>query len=250
MLSMKKAALIPFIFLSTTSAYGMPSWAKNHSQSLNGNIYKVICSGQGPAIDLARAEAVQSCKSSAAQILTKNTKVRSLSVETEAGVSYHQQIEENESYKNLTCTPEREEIEDAGYGSTVIWLLCRFDLSKAIAGAESNNQDKDTMKSDGKLQDQNLSDMSEKTFKQKAAKQESKLNKTLNVISLPGCTDLLVKGGRARSIPCVSNPTQVTIFPEDESILVRSTGFVPKEIKLKQKSWENHESVQVILEAH
>jgi hypothetical protein len=54
-----------FLIAFSEAVYAVPDWAKKQGSSLHGSTYRAVCSGEGPAVDIARTEAIQSCKASA-----------------------------------------------------------------------------------------------------------------------------------------------------------------------------------------
>lgn len=232
------------------TALAIPSWAQKQGQSLNGQIYKSVCSGTGPSVDLARTAATQSCKGSAMQMLQKETSVKGLSIETDSGVAFHQEIQETAKYKNLTCFPEREEVEQSD-GAFVVWIQCRFDLSK-VTLADSVDEDKTTSSSSTvekkSLQQDELTRLSTKVVGTPGTYQQGTDQSVLSITSIPQCTDLLVSGKRSRVEKCSSNPTRIILYADDTQIIVRAKGFMPKKINTNLTERKNHESIRVILE--
>lgn len=231
------------------TARAMPTWAQKQGQSLDGQLYKTVCSGTGPSLDLARTEAMQSCKGSAVQLLQKETTVKGLSIETDAGVAFHQEIQETAKYKNLTCLPEREEVEQNN-GAFVVWLQCRFDLGKAIV-TQVDDSDKNTSSptvSRKSMQQDALTQLSTKVTGTVATHQLSAEQSVVSISSIPRCTDILIQGKRSRIEKCSSNPVRLLIYADDSQIIVRATGFIPKKIDINQAERKNYEPVQIILE--
>src|SRR5688572_11478500 len=99
----------------------MPPWAKENTQVLNGKVYTVVCSGEGPSADIARGEALNSCRSLAARQLHSDLKVKVLSLETEKDIAFHQEISSEGQYSGLLCNPQNESIEEEN-GHITAWL--------------------------------------------------------------------------------------------------------------------------------
>ena len=131
------------------AVYAMPAWAKVDSQTLIGDLFRIVCAGTGPSVDLARQEAELSCKASASSKLVTSGQVTTFMVESEKDLALHQEVREEVHYRNLNCSPEKEEVE-SGEGQYTVWLRCRFDLSKAevleldVSGASSGKQSNDS----------------------------------------------------------------------------------------------------------
>jgi hypothetical protein len=202
-------------------AWATPSWVKDGS-SLQGSTYTVTCSGDGPAMDTARKSAINGCQASAAQQLQHRISIKSVSVETESDVGFHQEVTESTSYSGLTCVPQNEEVEEKDAGFRV-WLRCRFDLSKA----KSEN-------TDGAPADA-------------TSVVRSADRRVLSITTVPQCTTLLIQGAKARVQVCNHNPLAIVIQPGDQSIIIRATGYQPKTIPVSEKG-DDYESVRVLLE--
>lgn len=209
--------------LASLGAYGgaqgfaraaTPAWALRDSQRLEGKMLKVVCSGTGPSIGFARQSALDSCKVSAAQQLFTDVTVKSISVTSETQAAFQQEVVNESQVSGLSCAPRREEAEETG-AEVRLWLLCEFDLSKArIVEARPNDRkpDSDVSRSDI------LSDE----------------RKVLTLAVVPGCGDLIIRGGRpARSVSCNGrNPMSVVLNPDDRELILRASGYLPKTIFL------------------
>jgi hypothetical protein len=234
---------IPLLLFASSHAYGIPPWAKSQGQSLNGNIYTVTCSGRGPAIDLARVEATRNCKLAASQVLDNEFQIKGMTIETEKDVAFHREIQNNATFKNLQCKPVREEFEQESTGSYTCWLQCQFDISQVNV-----TEKKDEKPLREPLSNSNLTSLSAKQVPKSEGNQISTRNQTITIISIPPCEDLLISGVKPRTHRCSGNPTTVIVNSDDESILVRSSGYVPKKIFRRTNEWESNSNIQVILE--
>lgn len=243
---MRKFFVSILLFLSSTSyAGGIPNWAKNRTQSLSGNIYKAVCSGQGPSIDIARNEALQSCKASATGQLQRDGKVKSLSIESESDVSFYQEVSESVSFKGLICVPERESTQAGEDGSFRIWVLCRFDLSKVEIGEDLESR-KERISEDSPTP--NLSKLKEKTFAVDSESITSQEHTVINVAVVPNCTKILIRGARPRAKPCLATPVSISIQDSDQEAIITAAGYISKTLPLKGRRWRNNETIQVILD--
>lgn len=244
--TIKRLALFA-VALSAKPVAAVPSWVKDGSFSIDGKIFKAACSGQGPSIGLARQEAVSSCKASASQTLQKQTKIRSMSIETENDVAFHQEVSDEGVYSNLNCVPEKEAVEEGKDGLWTVWVLCRVDLTKVDVGIP----DKESATAPGsQVQTRSLTSVNAVPSASHSAKSAtSGENKFINIVSVPPCSEILIKGPRARINRCDGTPVKILTYENDESLIVRARGYMPKTIELKGKSWVNYEIVQILLEA-
>jgi hypothetical protein len=149
---------------------------------------------------------------SAAQQLTTDLTVKSMSVTSETQAVFQQEVVNQSQVTGLTCTPRREEAEEVD-AEVRLWLLCEFDLSKArvvpsrIGGDERRPDSSPSPLSDGR--------------------------KVLTLAVIPGCSDLIVRGaGPARAAPCGGNPVSVVLNPDDREIILRAKDHLPKTIYL------------------
>ena len=81
-----------------------------HAEHAKSSIISLSCVGAGSSLSIARKVAIDSCKTDVANFLPKTTAVKTLSIESEKAVALHASVEETSVVKNLTCTPENEEI--------------------------------------------------------------------------------------------------------------------------------------------
>jgi hypothetical protein len=240
-------------FLSTV-AISQPIWAKSNTQSRHGNIFKVVCDGTGPALDLARKDALQSCRNSAMSQLQTNLEVKSTIIETESGTAYHQETVQNAKYSGLDCSVEKEAVEETD-GESKVYLLCKFDLSEAkvtsvsaVDGADinENSKDSDLVKNRSNLGTiaDNEAEIATKDF----VKSE---NRQLVLTTIPRCDDLLIRGQRPRIVKCDEMPKSVFLYGNDTEIIVRAKGYLPKHVELNQRKPASDgasESLEVFLE--
>lgn len=194
-----------------SQALAKPMWAKD-SLKLQGNALSVVCDGQGPALDLARIEAINSCMSLAAAQLTQRIKITSLVVETDRESALHEEIETNSIVNGLNCDPVKEESQNDGSIATV-WLMCRFDMSK-VTVTSSDSGDKAKVQSKGNRYIRSS-------------------DQILSIATVPACDDILVTGKTGRVIRCTTNPINLTIHPGDDTLLLRATGYRPKTVDLR-----------------
>lgn len=235
------------LLLGIDAHASMPEWARINGTKLRGKHLTTVCSGTGPSIDIARGEAIRGCKASASDFMNHSGTVRSMLVESSQNIEFHQSFEQSISFTGLTCEPEREEIEQTDSGALRLWLLCQFDLAKARIGEETPVPNVNHAVEAGSAH--HLTALKARDIK---PAQEIVSNKrlVLNIASVPSCNKLIVKGSRPRVVTCSGHPASIVIFPEDESLIIEAKGYAPKTLNLKIKQWKNHDSVQVILDAH
>ena len=233
-------------FLGESSSFAVPQWAQSNATKMNGRIFQTVCSGVGPSVDLARGEAIRGCKSSAADMLQDSGTVRSMVIETNQEVAFHQSIEDSIKYRGLRCDPLKEAVEEAESGRVQVWLLCRFDLSKASVGEEREPLAAANRDLTDKVEQHmtRLKDESVTLGRDKVSEERM----VLNVASVPPCRQISVRGARPRVVPCSGHPAAIVIFPGDETLLIDAKGYMPKSLNLRSKKWKNHDSIQVILE--
>ena len=242
------------LLLSSTTLHSnetdIPSWAREGGQQRIGQVYRVACSGIGPDASIARREAIESCQSSAGQQLLTNIRVKSLSVETEKEVAFHQEISDEAQFSNLRCNPLKEKINDTDQ-QVKLWLLCEFDLSKAKAIPLNSKNDPTEAKTTNNGIIKNKDDLERVTAKYgrgKTGRYLSGQQKTITISVVPQCTDLLIRGEEpSRTIACHENPVTVVVDQADTEIIVRASGYMPKTLSLsKRKEVEDYAEVILV----
>jgi hypothetical protein len=227
---MRPSLLAWFLALIPSAAVaGAPFWAQHDSQRLDGKIFRIVCSGTGPSIGFARQNALDSCKVSAAQQLATDVVVKSVSVTSETQAAFQQEVVNESQVTGLSCTPKREETEETD-AEVKLWLLCEFDLSKArIVAARPVDRHPDSASQLAGI----LSD--ERTV--------------LTLAVVPGCTDVIIRGGSpARVVSCGGlNPVSVVLRPDDRELTLRAKDYLPKTLFLGPER-AARDYVQVYLE--
>lgn len=228
------------------------SWINSNTQELRGSLYRAVCSGVGPSLDIARKEASESCRVSASQQLTTNIQVKSISIETEKEVAYHRESIETLRYSGLICKPGREKIEESS-GQVKVWLECSFDLSKArvLPSAKiDQTQENDKTQKNGWIKNKEKLERSAAgyTIEAKPGRHISSNRKILVLAVIPQCTDLLIRGSApGRIVKCEDDPMTIRLEQTDSQIIVRAKGYISKTIELSKRK-ESEESVQVFLD--
>lgn len=225
--------LFAFCLFGSGSVQAMPRWASLDGQRMGKKgILKIVCSGTGPSVGLARKDALNDCWTSAAHELSSDISVKSLSASSERQVLYQQEVLNRSRVGGLACTVRRETVEQTGDQLTV-WLLCEFDLSKAKAIPAS--------------EDGLASDFAVPVELPIAADSRNRVVVTLATV--PRCEDVTILGkAPARVLPCDRNPMPVLIDPEDNEILVRARDHYPKSVFLGPHR-EARGYVQVVLQS-
>jgi len=244
-------AIILSAFIVAPWAKAIPPWASSNTQIRIGDIYRVVCSGDGPAIDIARREATNSCMIDASRQLNRNTKIRSMTIETEKEAAFHQEVNEDVNVSNLQCNPIKESIEQQSDRRFIVWLHCEFDIS--IVGIELDEKPRDqALNSEATRMKEELKQV--KSIRKGNVKNQNKVivstaKKALNIATIPSCSEILIRGINPRIVKCIHNPIGIVVDDSDDEAIVRADGFVPKSINLKLLLKENsHAPIQVILD--
>lgn len=226
--------LIMAITITSSMANGkVPTWAASNSTKLNGSLLTTVCHGIGPSVDIARSEALTSCQLSASQFFKSKINIKTLSVETEKSVGFHQEVSSDEELSNLTCEPTKDQLEelDSQYS---VWIECKFDISK------TKSKPVEAKPADELKENNNLS------YSKPSKVASSSLSKTLFLSTVPKCESIIIQGERARTIECKSNPIELNIYNSDTEMIVRAKNYKPKVINLKNRS--NNEDLQILLD--
>ncbi len=238
--------------LAGKPAFAMPPWAASNTQQKIGNSLLLVCIGEGPSLDLARAESINTCKYTATEQLVTEINVKTLSVETEKDVAFHNQISKSFSVEGLICVPQEESIEEVAR-SFRVWVKCLFDLTDAriVKDSEKSQESKaiDSQRDRGSIKS---SFIEEDNSKGQAAKKNnrsgsyrSSSTKRLSIASVPQCDSIIVQGIRPRVVPCSSNPVTLLIEEGDNQLVIRATGYTAKVLKVNGRI-QSDESIQVI----
>lgn len=220
-------------------AEAAPKWASFNSPREEQGLLKVICSGSGPSAGLARKEALNDCWASAAQVLSSEISVKSLSATSERQAIYQQEVVNLSHIQGLNCTPKKEALEQVGDQLTV-WLLCEFDVKKAKAIHEA----------DAHVSDFSIAEELPIANDPLHHSADSDSRVVVNLATVPKCQDVIVLGrGPARTLPCHRNPMPILIAPEDSEIVVRAQDHFPKSVFLGPRR-EVRGYVQVVLRSN
>lgn len=192
------------------------------------------CEGVGPSASLARKDAINNCQVTARQFVANEVKIKSVSVETESSVGFHQEVEDSSVVKNLSCNPKREETTELG-DQFRVWIECQFDLTKV----EVSNIDSKSTSEETESDDLKSVEPSKKVDIQKD-------HQTVVIEVVPQCESVLVRGDKPKVITCKSNPVRLSLDDADSEIIVRAKGFQPKTIRLEKGG--NHGTLRVFLE--
>lgn len=222
---------------SETSLADVPSWAKKNTTKKSGNSLNMVCEGTGPSASLARREAISNCQVSAKQFLDNEIKIKTLSVETEFSVGFHQEVEESGSVRDLVCNPKRDEVIEKNEQYQV-WLECQFDLNKAKVEPKAN---KELRLDEDKAPHPGLESMTPAKVKKTDVDHQA-----LILESVPQCDSVIIRGVKPRTIPCQSNPMKIVVEDTDKEIIVRANKFQPKTITIPKGG--SNETIQVFLE--
>jgi hypothetical protein len=228
-----KAFIMAFTFMASVSYAKIPAWAAINSTKLNGSSLRTVCHGTGPSVEIARSEALKSCQINANQFFKSKIKVKSLSVETEKSVGFHQEVSSDDEFSNLICEPTKDELEESDSQYSV-WIECKFDLSKASIvhtdkpAVSPNNKDLNGLEA----------------INVKETKDQK--TKYIFVSIIPKCESILVKGAFSRVVECSQNPIKIQVKDGDIEFIVRAKGYKPKTIQVGGIS--ANETLQVLLD--
>lgn len=211
----------------------VPSWATNNTITKSGDFVTSVCEGTGSSLSVARQEAIQNCQVSVSQFLNGEVKVSALSIETEKDVGFHQQVEQRMNFKNFNCEPVKDEIVQ-NEGNYTYWIKCKFDIKK-IATVPNVTDENATQ----------LKDLGLKSVERLKSKDIAE-GKVIILETIPQCDSVLVKGAKARTISCKTNPISLAIYEKDEQIIIRLKDYQPKTLNIKE-GFKN-EKLSVLLE--
>lgn len=228
-----KALIMAFALIASASHAKVPTWAASNSTKLNGSSLHTVCHGLGPSVEIARSEALKSCQLNASQFFKSKIKVKSLSVETEKSVGFHQEVSSDDEFSNLICDPTKDELEETDSQYSV-WIECKFDLNKASVTH--------TDKPEGSPNNKNLNELELIKIKDTSDQQA----KYIFVSIIPKCESILVKGTFSRVVECSQNPLKIQVKDGDKEFVVRAKGYKPKIIQVGGIS--ANETLQVLLD--
>lgn len=227
--------IIPIaLFYCSSVIAAAPEWIKNDTLIKNGSVLTVVCVGSGPSLDIGRRLATDQCKSTAAEQANSSARIKSLSIQTEKTISFHEEISSNKKIINLTCNPEKEYFEIQG-DSYHVWIKCRFDLSRAQV--VNSDKDEDTAIPSGSVDSliknhDNISSVPKYNSEYSEKKRVTGENRSFTLISIPQCQTILIRGEKPRSVNCDEMPKTFLVYPNDTELIVRASGYLPKHIEL------------------
>lgn len=230
----------------------LPSWAKENTVVQQDRTLRVVCSGRGPSVDQARTYALRNCKSATADFLQNDLTVRGLTVESEGGVAIHQEIEGRTHFKGLSCKPLQDHVRSLSDGLLEVWLRCEFDLAKVEQTAEQREDvDPQANSTRGLDSSQKLELVKQRELNVDDGARRSapaSLATVLDVISIPPCESLIIRGLKSRPIKCSAGGiTSATLDVGDFEVVVRAAGYLSKRVRISPGG-KRHETVQVILD--
>ena len=228
-----KALIMASVFMVSMAHAKVPTWAASNSTKLNGSSLRTVCHGLGPSVEIARSEALKSCQLNASQFFKSKIKVKSLSVETEKSVGFHQEVSSDDEFSNLICDPTRDDLEETDSQYSV-WIECKFDLNKASVTH--------TDKPEGAPSNKELNNLEVIKIKDTSDQQ----SKYIFVSIIPKCESILVKGSFSRVVECSQNPLKIQVKDGDKELVVRAKGYKPKIIQVGGIS--ANETLQVLLD--
>ena len=228
-----KKSIMAIALMGSLANAKIPAWAASNSTELSGSLLTTVCHGVGPSVDVARGEALTSCQLNASQFFKSKIKVKTLSVETEKSVGFHQEVSSEDELSNLICEPIKDEIEESDSQYSV-WIRCKFDTSKTKS-TPTQKTDKPELN-----ENHNLS------YTKRSKSESTSLTKTVFLSTIPKCESIIIKGDRPRTIECKSNPIELNIYNSDIEMIIRAKNYKPKTIGLESR--ENNEDLQILLD--
>lgn len=237
----------------STAFADLPKWAEQMAQNQEGNIFTSVCEGEGPSVDLARAEAIRHCKGAAAEQLGTRVSAQSTLIKSDRSQGYHSEISQSGDYSGITCVPKNTYSERMKEGHFRFFIQCQFDLSKAkletVEEKKKKQREQESISEDSKKKIQSLGESTRelKKVKSRAVYEEGE-SKVLSIVSVPACDDYMVKGERARVELCNANPNDYLMKAEDTEVIVRKSGYRSKTILLKDVREANQSAITVVLD--
>lgn len=238
----------------------IPNWAQKNTLQIDGSRLSIVCSGRGPSVDLARAYAIRNCRISASDTIQDRYAVQGLTIESDKDVGFHQEVESKGSFKGLSCQPVKDEVRGVGNGLYEVWLKCNFDLGKIQRVTTDEEDDGGEMA--GTTHERTPSDAFNSIQREQLVGQravaittakpihdgEIDFIKVLDIVSIPPCNKILIRGEKPRSMNCSAEGiTSLTVTSSDKELIIQSPGFLSKTFKIPP-GMNRHETIQVILE--
>lgn len=228
-----KTVIVALTFMASPCHAKVPIWAANNSTKINGSTLYTVCHGLGPSVDIARSEALKSCQLSAGQFFKSKIKIKSLSVETEKSVGFHQEVSSEDELTDLICDPTRDQLEEVE-SQYSFWLECKFNLNPV------------KIKSFGKTTSSIAEEDSGLAYFEPPKRPENKPSKTVFITTVPKCDSVIIRGARPRTVECKNNPIELDITADDDEAIIRVPKYKPKTIQLRKRT--DNETIQILFE--
>ncbi len=247
------SAVIGCVLLSSSlNADSIPEWAKRTTQKREGNTFTAVTKGQGPSDDLARKDALAQARSAAVDQLATGIEVNSVAVTTEQTTAYYEQVSANHVVKNLNCEIQDEYLQESDDGSHIAFVKSKCDLANAkVVAKDQPSTSNDREVENGSLVKNREAINSGSIAAPTVSKHVLGSTRILSLSVIPPCVDILIKG-RSRSIRCLKNPIDVSIYPEDRQLTIRGPKeYRPKVLDLQKQrpaTGSSTESLEVLLE--
>lgn len=188
-------------------AFGDDSWISKETFKNEGNVVTLTCVGYASSVELARRFSDESCLSTVSDQLNSSIDSKSAYVQTEKGAWLNDEIKYNQKITGLHCEVTKEKIEEEN-NAYMVWHQCRFDLKKAVAINSAADREPS--------QAHELGD-----------------KRLVSVSVTPACDSIMIIGSAGRAVDCKQNPVVFLGQKGDKSIIVRSAGYLTKEVPLK-----------------
>lgn len=223
--------ICPIVALSTT-----PDWATKSTFIKSGNQIVIVCFGAAGEIGAARSIALNGCRESIGNFLTKEYQIKTLAIESEKESTLHHEVTTNYKVENLQCKMLDEAVEYET-SEVKVWQKCQFNLEEVIIKTENS----EALGTQQPLLQTNVSPP--KIAERQTAFQQNE--RTVVISSIPACEKIIAEtNGFHFAHNCKSNPTLIKVPGKDLQITIRAKGFIPKVFVLKK----GVKSVDVLLD--
>lgn len=204
-----------------TAAASSKTVTKNAAEVMGAPGVQTACTGEGPSEDVALKMGINSCIAKATQMIGGTFDVNTMAVESEKDAKFHQTVETRDQVSGLRCQLVGKPAYRVNDGIVTAFVLCNFFLDNVTVTTK------------------------EKPIEPKREVSYVKsVEKQILVTSLPKCDDILIKGAHPRTVSCDQNPLPLLVKSDDQELIVRRQGYLPKNIKSASFS----DSIEVSLE--
>lgn len=219
----------------------IPKWAKKNTEKRVGKIYYAVGNGKGPSLEIAKNEAINSCRSVVANRLNSHLNMRSLTVETQKDVSFHQELSSNYEVVGLECETVKDELIDIN-GTFEVWIKCKCEASNAKVTLKDEDRTGRNKKAPVRSGNRSSKIYRNSTLEESSVENYSDqgdtnidLDKEVSILTIPKCDDIVIVGQQSRNYECNANPMFILIKPSDIKVLLRAKGYKSEEVILNEE---------------